>query len=177
MIAELNGNSLDNPKMEIVNDDAYNFLVHNQFQYDVILVDLPDPNNEALNKLYTNVFYRLCKNSLSESGVMVVQSTSPYYATNAFWCINRTIESEGFNVLPYHLEVPSFGDWGFNLASRKELDGKFNLNVDTKYLTDEKIGSMFQFGKDEMPKKEICVNTLSKPVLMKYYIDADKKWK
>lgn len=108
---------------------------------------------------------------------MVVQSTSPYYATNAFWCINRTIESEGFNVLPYHLEVPSFGDWGFNLASRKELDGKFNLNVDTKYLTDEKIGSMFQFGKDEMPKKEICVNTLSKPVLMKYYIDADKKWK
>lgn len=177
MIAELNGNSLDNPKMEIVNDDAYNFLVHNQFQYDVILVDLPDPNNEALNKLYTNVFYRLCKNSLSESGVMVVQSTSPYYATNAFWCINRTIESEGFNVLPYHLEVPSFGDWGFNLASRKELDGKFNLNVDTKYLTDEKIGSMFQFGKDEIPKKEICVNTLSKPVLMKYYIDADKKWK
>lgn len=43
--------------------------------------DLPDPNNEALNKLYTNIFYRMCSNSLTEDGVMVLQFTSPYYAT------------------------------------------------------------------------------------------------
>jgi len=175
-IAKVNNNSLSNPKMEIIVDDAYKFLTENSFKYDVILVDLPDPNNEALNKLYSNIFYRLCKNSLTENGILSVQSTSPYFATKAFWCINKTIESEGFNVLPYHLEVPSFGDWGFNIASQKPIDKEFDFTVDTKYLTAENSQSMFYFGKDETTA-DICVNTLSKPMLMQYYIEADKQWK
>lgn len=175
-IANVNNNSLSNPKMEIIVDDAYKFLTENNFKYDVIIVDLPDPNNEALNKLYSNIFYRLCKNSLTENGILTVQSTSPYFATKAFWCINKTIESEGFNVLPYHLEVPSFGDWGFNIASQKPIDKEFDFTVDTKYLTAENSQSMFYFGKDETTA-DICVNTLSKPMLMQYYIEADKQWK
>lgn len=175
-IAKVNNNSLSNPKMEIIVDDAYKFLTENTFKYDVILVDLPDPNNEALNKLYSNIFYRLCKNSLTENGILSVQSTSPYFATKAFWCINKTIESEGFNVLPYHLEVPSFGDWGFNIASQKPIDKEFDFTVDTKYLTAENSQSMFYFGKDETTA-DICVNTLSNPMLMQYYIEADKQWK
>ena len=175
-IAKVNQNSLSNPKMEIIVDDAYKFLTENTFKYDVILVDLPDPNNEVLNKLYSNIFYRLCKNSLTAEGVLTVQSTSPYFATKAFWCINKTIESEGFNVLPYHLEVPSFGDWGFNIASQKPIDKEFDFTVDTKYLTAENSQSMFYFGKDETTA-DICVNTLSKPMLMQYYIEADKQWK
>jgi spermidine synthase len=175
-IAKVNNNSLSNPKMEIIVDDAYKFLTENTFKYDVILVDLPDPNNEALNKLYSNIFYRLCKNSLTENGILSVQSTSPYFATKAFWCINKTIESEGFNVLPYHLEVPSFGDWGFNIASQKPIDKEFDFTVNTKYLTAENSQSMFYFGKDETTA-DICVNTLSKPMLMQYYIEADKQWK
>lgn len=175
-IANVNNNSLSNPKMEIIVDDAYKFLTENNFKYDVIIVDLPDPNNEALNKLYSNIFYRLCKNSLTENGILTVQSTSPYFATKAFWCINKTIESEGFNVLPYHLEVPSFGDWGFNIASQKPIDKEFDFTVNTKYLTAENSQSMFYFGKDETTV-DICVNTLSKPMLMQYYIEADKQWK
>ena len=175
-IAKVNQNSLSNPKMEIIVDDAYKFLTENTFKYDVILVDLPDPNNEVLNKLYSNIFYRLCKNSLTAEGVLTVQSTSPYFATKAFWCINKTIESEGFNVLPYHLEVPSFGDWGFNIAALKPIDKEFEFSVDTKYLTKENSNSMFYFGKDEI-SNDICVNTLSKPMLMQYYIEADKQWK
>lgn len=176
-IANINKNSLSNPKMDIVVDDAYNFLTKNTFKYDVIIVDLPDPNNEALNKLYSNIFYRLCKRSLSEGGILTVQSTSPYFATKAFWCINKTIESEGFNVMPYHLEVPSFGDWGFNIASLKPLDQNFNYTVETRYLTSENSHSMFLFGKDELEKDDICINTMSKPMLMQYYIEADKIWK
>ena len=63
----------------------------------------------------------MCKGCLSDEGVLAVQSTSPYYATDAFWCINKTIADEGLFVKAYHLEVPAFGDWGFNMASRREL--------------------------------------------------------
>lgn len=174
-IAKLNANSLSNKRVNIVIGDGYSFLEKNKEKFDVIIVDFPDPNNETLNKLYTNVFYRLCSNSLTDDGIMAVQSTSPYYATKAFWCINKTIESEGFFVKPYHLQVPAFGDWGFNLASKKEIDNNFILNVDTKFLNETNVEALFLFGKDEIDKK-IEINKLSKPCLLQYYIEAEKNW-
>lgn len=177
-ISALNNNSLTNDRLTIINTDAYKFLEDNTAKYDVIIVDLPDPNNDSLNKLYTNVFYRLCANSLTEDGIINVQSISPYYASKAFWCINKTLESEGFNTAPYHLQVPAFGDWGFNLASKQELDTtKFNFNVETKYLTNDNAPAMFVFGKDELSGRETAnVNSLSKPVLIQYYSDAVRNW-
>ncbi len=175
-IKELNKNSLNSDRLTIVNQDAYQFLKNTDEKFDVIIVDLPDPNNESLNKLYTNVFYRLCSNSLTADGIMTVQSTSPYYAANAFWCINDTLESEGFYVKPYHLQVPSFGDWGFNLASKKKLDDSFEIDVDTRFLDESNLDALFEFGKDEMPKSEVEINSLSKPRLITYYSKAVRNW-
>lgn len=175
-ITAINKNSLQSTRLNVVINDAYKFLETNKEKFDVILVDLPDPNNETLNKLYSNIFYRLCGNSLSDDGVLTVQSTSPYYATDAFWCINKTIKSEGFYVKPYHLQVPAFGDWGFNMASKKELDNTYQLDVDTKYLTPENIPTLFCFAKDEVPKTELEINSLSKPKLLEYYLKASDNW-
>lgn len=174
-ISRLNENSLDSERLKVVIDDGYRFLENTEEKFDVIIVDLPDPNNESLNKLYSNIFYRLCSNALTDEGIMTVQSTSPYYATKAFWCINKTIESEGFYVKPYHLQVPAFGDWGFNMASKKEIKNEIKMTVETKYLTNENIKSLFNFGKDEKIDN-IELNTLSKPQLMQYYAEAEKNW-
>lgn len=175
IIAALNENSLKSDRLHIVNDDAYRYLEENEEAYDVIIVDLPDPNNESLNKLYTNIFYRLCKNSLTEDGILAVQSTSPYYATKAFWCIGKTLESEGFFVKPYHLQVPAFGDWGFHLASKEELGDNYNITVETKYLSEDNVDALFSFGKDEITE-DVEINSLSRPVLIQYYSEAVKNW-
>lgn len=175
IIAGLNENSLKSDRLKIINDDAYRFLEENEEDYDVIIVDLPDPNNESLNKLYTNVFYRLCQNSLTGDGILAVQSTSPYYATKAFWCIGKTLESEGFFVKPYHLQVPAFGDWGFHLASRKELGDNYDITVETKYLSEDNVDALFSFGKDEIAE-DVEINSLSKPVLIEYYSEAVRNW-
>ena len=175
-IVELNEGALSSDRLTIINQDAYRFLEETEEKFDVIIVDLPDPNNETLNKLYTNIFYRLCKNALSEDGVMTVQSTSPYYAPKAFWCINRTLESEGFYVKPYHIQVPAFGDWGFNMASLRELEEP-QIEVETRYLTTENAKGLFIFGKDEtLQGQEIELNTLSKPMLIQYYSEAVRNW-
>lgn len=149
--------------------------VHEFEPIGVIIVDLPDPNTEVLNKLYSNIFYRMCGGCLKDSGVLVVQSTSPYYATKAFWCINKTIESEGFNVLPYHLEVPAFGDWGFNMASKGELSEEISFDVDTRYISEDNVVALFKFGKDE-EAQDVEINHLTKPVLMEYYNKAEELW-
>lgn len=174
-IKAINQNSLKSDKLSIYNEDAYEYLETAKNEYDLIIVDLPDPNSESLNKLYSNVFYRMCGNCLDKNGVMVVQSTSPYYAKNAFWCINKTIASEGFYVKAYHLQVPAFGDWGFNMAGRRELSENISFDVETRYLSEENVSALFKFGKDEIAE-DVDVNRLTKPVLMEYYNKAVEDW-
>lgn len=178
-ISTLNQGALSDNKLKVINTDGYKYLEETDDLYDVIIVDFPDPNNETLNKLYTNVFYRLAANHLKETGAMSVQSTSPYYARKAYWCINKTIEKEGLNVTPYHVQVPSFGDWGFQLVTKYTIDtNQFKLNVQTKFLTQDTLGRLFIFSKDEMiDKATIETNTLSTPKLMNYYLDAVKEWR
>lgn len=175
-ISKLNGNSLTNEKVKVINEDGYIYVRENQAKFDVIIIDFPDPNNESLNKLYTNVFYNYIKANLTEDGVMVCQSTSPYYAKKSFWCINKTIKSQFKNVIPYHLQVPSFGEWGFNVAFNTENERK-ELQVETKYLNSENINSMFNFGKDEIiDVNSIEENNMFKPTLITYYNEEVQNW-
>ncbi len=175
-ITSINQNSLLSDKLTVHIMDAYEYLESCQEHYDLIIVDLPDPNSEVLNKLYSNVFYRMCKGCLDTEGVLVVQSTSPYYATDAFWCIHKTIEDEGLFVKAYHLEVPAFGDWGFNMASRRELSESITFDVETRYLSSDNVASLFCFGKDEM-NENVEINRLTRPVLMDYYNRAEAAWR
>jgi len=180
VITELNQGSLSSDRVTVINMDAYEYLENCEQKYGAVIVDLPDPNNEALAKLYSNVFYRMCGNVLKEDGVLNVQSTSPYYAAKSFWCVAKTLESEGFAVMPYHLQVPAFGDWGFNMAVKGEKPdpARMKLSVETRYLTEENIPALFCFGKDEQPAEgeTVEVNHLTRPVMIQYYNDAVRNW-
>lgn len=175
-ISKLNKGSLSNNKLTIINEDGYMYVQENQHKFDVIIIDFPDPNNESLNKLYTNVFYNYIKANLTEGGVMVCQSTSPYYAKNSFWCINKTIKSQFNIVIPYHLQVPSFGDWGFNLAFNGNNEMK-DLAIETKYLNSNNIASLFEFGNDEIVSLDsVEENSMFKPALITYYNKEVQDW-
>ena len=106
---------------------------------------------------------------------MNVQSTSPYYAKSAYWCIEKTMQSEDLNVKSFHLQVPAFGDWGFHMASKQELKKCHPLPDDTKFLTEDNLPALFVFGKDEI-QKDTEINRLTKPVLIQYYNDAVREW-
>lgn len=173
-IVALNQGSLTHPKVVIINQDAYKFVEKTTEAFDVIIIDLPDPNYESLSKLYAVEFYRLAARVLNPGGSLVTQSTSPFFARATFWCIHHSIEAAGLNVVAYHLEVPSMGDWGFNLASNRPIEVKnIPLYVETLYLTQNYIPTMFEFGKDVV-EIETRINTLLRPILMDYY--NDKRW-
>ena len=128
-LAALSDNALSNPKVRVHIEDAGKFLEHSSETWDLVFLDLPDPNNLSLSRLYTKSFYKLLAQHLSAQGIAVTQATSPFYAPEAFWCVARTwaeapIGPEGnaqFNVYPYHVYVPSFGDWGFVMATRRAI--------------------------------------------------------
>ena len=43
----------------MINQDAFEWLEHDDGFFDVIVVDLPDPTSYSLGKLYTTAFYSL----------------------------------------------------------------------------------------------------------------------
>ena len=123
LISSLNEGALQNERVEIINDDAFKYLLETDKTFDVIIADLPDPNNVSLAKLYSREFYKLIGKRLATGGIFNGQSTSPFYSKEAFWCIKESVNAGGFaNIYPYHLNVPSFGEWGFVMASKKIID-------------------------------------------------------
>src|SRR5450755_3480461 len=87
MLTALNRKSLLSQKVHVINADAFPWVDSNTDNFDFIVVDFPDPTNYSLGKLYTTAFYKAVARHLSVQGLMVVQSTSPMFARDSFWCI------------------------------------------------------------------------------------------
>lgn len=121
-LRDINGDALNDPRVQVVVDDAMTWLrrpgVAPHGGFDAVIVDLPDPDTPVLGRLYSTEFYALVNRALAPQGLMVVQAGSPFSTLNAFWRNISTIESAGFAVTPYHVHVPTFGDWGFALARK-----------------------------------------------------------
>src|SRR3989441_5297525 len=91
MLTKLNDKSLLSPLVHVINADAFPWVDSNADSFDFIVIDFPDPTNYSLGKLYTTAFYRAVSRHLSAQGLMVVQSTSPMFARDSFWCIAETL--------------------------------------------------------------------------------------
>ena len=171
---ELNNGAMNNSKLTTVTKDAFNFLEETKEKYDLIFVDLPDPNNVDLNKLYTREFYRLCKLKLNDNGLFITQAGSPYYATKAFYCINKTLQSSGFKTMPMHNQILTLGEWGWVMAkkspiTKEEVKSIKFTNLKLKWLNNNAIQQLIAFGKPMVDTTGIKVNTIFSPKLYTYY--------
>ncbi len=173
LLTQLNEHSLDSPRVHLVIADALDYLRRERKRFDLIVCDLPDPNNPSLVRLYTTAFYRLARAHLDSQGIFVTQATSPYYAREAFWCIVRTLEATPFpHVRAYHTSIPSFGDWGFVAAASHPLlpDSTRWPQDSLRYLSPPLLDSLFAFAKDLQPASDPTVNHIDRPVLLRHYL-------
>lgn len=164
--------------VNILHLDADKFIETARGTYNVILVDFPDPGSIELAKLYSREFYLKLSHVLSEKGMVAVQATSPYHAKEAFLCIVRTLEAAGFATLPYHDNVPSFGDWGWIMAWKKQAMTRetvenrvssMDIGVKTRYISPEVFKSALVFGKGRLEGRNREINTLMHPVILDLY--------
>lgn len=178
-LRELSEDSLADPRVHIVNDDAMVWLDEaDRGKFDVIIIDFPDPNNFSLGKLYTTRFYALLREVLHQDTAVVVQATSPLYARRSFWCIERTIAASGLHTAAYHALVPSFGEWGFVLAMPRPFDPPRALGPveGLRYLNDDALRALFDFGEDMKAPDDIEVNRLDTQRLVQYYESEWSQW-
>ena len=172
-LRRLNNGALTDPRVHVVNDDAFTWLDGPAGLFDFAVVDFPDPSNFSLGKLYTTTFYRMLTNRLTPEASFVVQATSPLFARQSYWCIVATIEQAGLTVAPYHVYVPSFGEWGFVLAGRSAPRLPSALPAGLRFLTTDTIREMFDFPRD-MARVPVETNRLHTQALVRYY---EREWR
>ena len=172
-LVALNQGSFRDRRVQVVSADAMVWLEQTSDVFDFAIVDLPDPSNFSLGKLYTSLFYRLLGRHLSQSGAFTVQSSSPLFAPQSYWCVVRTIEDAGFQVTPYHVYVPSFGEWGFVLGTRSAYRRPATLPAGLRFLTLETLEPLFEFPVD-MRAVPVEVNRLHNQALVRYY---EQEWR
>jgi spermidine synthase len=168
----LNQASLRDPRVKVVNADAFTWLGRHSEVYDVIVMDFPDPSNHAIGKLYSTAFYGLMAQHLSASGYAVVQTTSPLIARKSFWTVVSTLEAVGLQTTPYHAHVPSFGEWGFVIASTRPWHAPQALPGGLRFLTLAGLPALMDFAPD-MARVDAEPNRLSSQTLVRTF---EQEW-
>lgn len=166
--------SFSNPKVSVFNKDAFLWLKETSKKFDVVIIDFPDPSNYSLGKLYSQKFYERLQAVLNPQAIVVVQTTSPYFAPKSFWCINKTMSKSFEKTDAYHVYVPSFGEWGYSIAS-KEVMLDFNQvrrKVDGLRFYEHRFSKLNHFSKD-MIAHDVEVNRLDNQILVRYF---DEEW-
>lgn len=173
LLLALNDSSLLDPRVQVLNQDAFTWIKNCNDTFDFVAVDFPDPSNYSIGKLYSTLFYKELSNVMSDEAVAVIQSTSPFVAPKSFWCVDTTIRLCGFHTLPFHVHVPSFGDWGFIMASKRKLHpDSMVFSNELKFLSGNLFRQLCVFPKD-MQRTSTDVNRLNNQALVQYF---DQEW-
>lgn len=170
-LRERNDGAFEDPRVEAVAADAFTWSRgYGDEPYDVVLVDLPDADGLATAKLYTVEFYGLVSRLLADDGRMAVQAGSPFFAPSSYWSVVAALGEAGLSTTPYHVDVPSFGDWGFVLATRSTTGSALALAADApelRFLTPTVLGAATVFAPDRLPA-DVEASTLLDPVILEY---------
>ncbi|MCY7391054.1 MAG: spermidine synthase [Leptolyngbyaceae cyanobacterium CAN_BIN12] len=173
-LVEANHHSYADPRVQVIQADAFVTAPTLRDRFDVIIADFPDPDRDVIAKLYAQGFYQRLMSRLAPNGVFITQASSPFFAPKAFACVAETLKSVGLNVYPYVVDVPSFGLWGFVMASHSTIQpNTLELPIATRFLNMPTMQNLFQLPKD-IQLGNVEVNRLSQPVILKY--QADPRW-
>ena len=182
LLLMINQGALNDSRVTIYNQDAMTFLKHQESKYDVVIVDLPDPDTVDMIHVYSLSFYQMIHHALAKGGVMVTQATSPYFSNQAFLCILKTISHASFCAIPYHMHIPTMGEWAWILGCKKNDMRESQLkdilmklsfdNVSTVFINQSAMISMLHFGKgivDTDRIEKLKINATDTPIIHQYY--------
>jgi spermidine synthase len=168
-LVKLNRGAFSDPRVRVINADAAVWLQDSVDMFDAAIIDFPDPSSFALGKLYSVPFYGMVKKHVAATGLIVVQSTSPFFAPHAYWSIDATLREVGLRTYPYHAYVPSFGEWGFILASlQQDYRPPTGYRLPMRYLNADTTRELFSFPPD-MRKLEMAPNRLNNQSLVRVF--------
>lgn len=140
--------ALDDSRCEVFIGDGIKYVKERKNEFDVIIVDSTDPFSIA-EGLFGGNFYKDIYNSLTEDGIFIAQTETPFYLPDTV----RKVFSDAKAIFPvtklFMAGIPTYpgGYWSFTVGSKKydpsQVDtSKINI-TDTKYYTPELHNACF----------------------------------
>ncbi|HUO58829.1 MAG TPA: spermidine synthase [bacterium] len=115
------GKCLRDKRVEIIYKDARKWLEMHRETFDVLVIDLTEPHGPS-TMLYTQEFYRLCKQRLRPGGVISIHTDNYYLFPESFATIYKTFHSVFPNILTARVDMPCFGmGWTYRIASASPM--------------------------------------------------------
>ncbi len=174
--------SFDDPRTNLLHEDARGYLENTSDSYDAIILDLVDPlEGGTAALLYTREFYAIAKARLNPGGVLVTQSgpAGLLNFTECFTTIFNTLGTIFAHTKAVQVHIPAFQTlWGFTIASdtpfpqvsEEGIDAEVarRLSKPLKYYDGESHRNMFALPKFQREgfKSEKRVNRDADPVFM-----------
>lgn len=109
---------LDNPKCEILVEDAIEYIKDKENMYDIVLIDSTDPMGPG-EGLFTDEFYTNVKRSLKKGGIVAAQSESPFTNQNEIKKMYTQLRRVFPIVSTYTSNMPTYpgGYWAWAFCS------------------------------------------------------------
>ena len=174
--------SFDDPRVNLVHEDARGYLEKTSDSYDAIILDLVDPlEGGTAALLYTQEFYAIAKSRLNAAGVLVTQSgpAGLLSLTECFTTIFNTLSTLFAHTKAAQVHIPAFETlWGFTIASDTPFPQLSEENIDfelarrlskpLRYYDGESHRGMFALTKFQREglKNVTRINLDSNPVFM-----------
>ena len=134
--------ALDDPRVKLRIEDGAAFVADTDQRFDLVLLDLTDPETPA-GPLYTREFFARCKRVLAPGGAMVLHLGAPFHEPDQIRSLSASLASVFAQVHGYGLHIPLYGAyWALALVS----DTLNPLSIDTdrvrQRLEERRIGHL-----------------------------------
>lgn len=146
-------------RLQMVHMDGMDWIQEKNGELDILMIDRPDPVGPG-KKLFKPEFYQHVHDALTEEGIAVFQSGSPFYNISTLQGTVNNLRELFPIVRTYLFTIPLFpcGIWSFTLASKKWDP----LNADLSKLKDEET---------QYIDKEVFLSSFVLPKYVKKIID------
>lgn len=134
-------------RFQMIHEDGLKWIQQHS-GYDVLMIDRPDPVGPG-RALFQADFYKHVYNCLTDDGVAVFQSGSPFYNVSTLRKTVQNLKQLFPIVRTYLVTIPLFpcGIWSFTIASKKcdplQADLTRLQTNDTKYVNEDIFMSSF----------------------------------
>jgi spermidine synthase len=115
--------ALDDPRLELVIGDGFEFVRKATERFDLIVLDLTDPGGPS-ELLYTRAFYRACASRLNSQGALTLHIASPIAHPGRIRETLANLRSAFAVVTPYLTSVPLYGGMWMMACASATLDPK-----------------------------------------------------
>ena len=142
-LTRINKKSLNNKKVKLYFEDAFDFIANTTEKYDLVIADRPDPVG-AGKSLFKKKFYKNVNNILIDDGVAVFQSGVPFLqkteTSEVLRHVKRIFKKNGilFTVVPSYIGGFMALVWSSNkIDMKKDKLIRRKMKIKTCYYNEE----------------------------------------